>query len=1120
MMIRGNQTCRLMECAIALALAFVAPIAFAEEKTVDYTTQIKPLLQARCYACHGALKQQAGLRLDTAASIIRGGESGPAIARGDAEKSLLVAKVSAKGEERMPPESEGEPLSAEQIALLRAWITAGASAPGDEKPEADPRAHWAFQPIVRPQIPLVRNTALVRNPIDAFVARQHAERGLAPQPEAPRLLLLRRLTLDLVGVPPSLEEIAACQNNTSPDWYERTVERLLSDPRHGQRWARHWMDIWRYSDPWGLGDQLRNSQPHIWHWRDWIVESVNADIPYDEMVRLMLAADELHPNDLDKLRASGFLARNYFLFNRNHWLDETVEHVSKSFLGLTVNCAKCHDHKYDPIAQADYYRLRAFFEPYHVRIDMLPGESDLARDGIARAFDGALDAPTYRFIRGQENQPDKSQPLEPGVPAMLAFRPLEITSVGLPVEASQPDRRPWVAANYLSAAKKRQAAVEADLAAANSNLAAAQQREADVLSQAKMTPEPDQATPKEDKDAIVDAFAELNAKRWKLLGGEWMHKAGRLEQKRDGATRAAAQLLEKAPRDFDATLRFTILGGSQWRSVGISFDATQSDITATANKDDSEQSVYVSAYAGGPKVQAAFQRGGNWEYPPKAMSAQPIKVDQEYTLRVQVRDALINASLDGKPVVAWRTPLKRREGSLLLTTFDALAVFHEVTIAPLAADAKLIEPGGQGSAPLTPETAAAAVAEAKQALKVAELARAAAQAEVSSVERRAAAMRALDMLASDEQKAIFREAARAEREFAVARARQALAEAELRQLRAAADKREAAVKEVEAATKTLATTTKALAETSEQFTRFAGAKWSATRFRNSGADDPNIPFPVRSTGRRKALAAWITDKQNPLTARVAVNHLWTRHFGAPLVPTVFDFGRKRTPPANQALLDWLAAELVESGWSMKHVHRLILQSATYRLSTSASETEGNLAKDPENLYLWRRTPQRLESQAVRDSILALAGTLDLSPGGPPVPASAQNQSTRRSLYFYHSNNERNLFLTTFDEALVKECYRREQSIVPQQALALSNSALVLDSAPQIAKRLSEAQPDDARDEQFIKLAFIVLLGAEPTAQEIEASAEALAAWRKLPGTDARAQLVWVLLNHNDFVTVR
>lgn len=873
---------------------------------IDYLAQIKPLLRERCYTCHGALKQEAGLRLDTAASALRGGDSGPAAVKGDAAASLLLARVTAADvAERMPPEFEGEPLSAEEVAKLRDWIAAGAPAPQEEQPELDPRDHWAFRPIVRPRVPTVSDPAWGHNPIDAFIARDYERLELRPQAEASRLTLLRRLSFDLIGLPPSPEEISAVQKDDGTDWYERAAARLLDDPRHGERWARHWMDIWRYSDWWGLGDQLRNSQKHIWHWRDWIVESLNEDAPYDEMVRLMLAADEIRPEDPSALRASGFLARNYFLFNRNQWMDETVEHVAKGFLGLTVNCAKCHDHKYDPIEQTDYYRLRAIFEPYHVRLDVVPGEADLERDGLPRAFDGRPDEPTYRFIRGQESNPDKSSVVAPGIPAALAFEPLKIIPVDLPETAWQPERREWVAGAYRATALRNVATAEARVSLAREKLDAAE------------------------------------------------------------------------------------------RSAG-----------------------------------------------------------------------------------------------------DAI--------------------------------------EARLELLVVERSLEAARAELESVERRAAAMEAGRLGTSgaeSEARATARESAVAERQLAVAKAQVAVAEAELRLHRAAEDQKEAAGKEVAAAREALEKARKAVEQPGEQFTKLVGARWTPTRFLSSLNDDPEVTFPPRSTGRRRALADWIVDRRNPLAARVAVNHLWARHMGKPLVATVFDFGRKGSPPSHPELLDWLAAELIDSGWSMKHLHRLIVESAVYRLSASAAGAEEVLSRDPDNVRYWRRTPIRLESQAVRDSIVALAGTLDLRMGGPPIPASNQADSTRRSLYFFHSNNERNLFLTTFDEALVKECYRREQSIVPQQALALTNSRLVLDAAGPIAGRITEqldAGSSPADDDAFARQAFIVLLASDADDAEAALMTRALKAWKGLPesadgtaGTSfARANLVRVLLNHSDFVTLR
>ncbi len=726
-------------------------------------------------------------------------------------------------------------------------------------------------------VPEVRNKAWVRNPIDAFIARQHEEHKLLPQTEAARDLLVRRLYLDLIGMPPTLEEMSRIDQDEQQltAGMSDLVDRLLADPRHGERWGRHWMDVWRYSDWWGLGKELRNSQKHVWHWRDWIIESLNADVPYDEMVRQMLAADELYPNDLSRLRATGFLARNYFYFNRDHWMDETVEHVSKAFLGLTINCAKCHDHKFDPFPQKDYYRLRAFFEPYHVRLDKVPGEVDLERDGIPRVFDGRLDVPTYLYVRGDEKKPDKSNVILPGVPSFLSFQEMKIQPVDLPVESWQPERRPWVVEAYLKAARDRLAAAR---------------------------------------------------------------KAGP--------------------------------GGSK--------------------------------------------QGGD-------------------------------------------------------------------------------------------------------ELLVAELALAVAEADLQSVASRVEASRAV--WAKRDERAKAEEAVRAEHRLAAAKARHHVAEARLRLTRATADKKPAIEKELTQAKEALAKAEKTAAGpvgSSQTFTPFEGARWSATRFLSSTQNDPAVPFPPRSTGRRKALAGWITDARNPLTARVAVNHLWARHLGTGLVPTVFDFGLHGTRPTNPALLDFLATELVQGGWSMKRIHRLIVTSATYRQSSSSKGREANLARDPDNVRSWRRSAIRLEAEVVRDSICHLAGTLDLTRGGPPVPA--QGQSNRRSIYFFHSNNERNVFLTTFDAASVRECYRRDQSIVPQQALALTNSSIVLDAARLVAERLSADKPDDAL---FVRRAFRAVLGVSPSDPEQAASLKALADWRKLPDAAvARANLVAVLFNHNDFVTLR
>lgn len=1073
--------------------------ARAEDAAIDYEKEIKPLLKAHCYACHGSLKQEGGLRLDTAEFLKTGGDSGPAIEPGEeAKKSLLIERVAEQDiSVRMPPEHEGEPFDAHEIDLLQRWIAAGAISPKDELPEASVRDHWSFRPVERQPLPVVQNAAWVRNPIDAWIAAGHEGQSLTPQPEASRIVLVRRLYLDLIGLPPTAEELAAAEADVSDDWYEKIVDRLLADPRYGQRWARHWMDVWRYSDWWGLNDQLRNSQRHMWHWRDWIVDSLNEDQSYDEMVRLMLAADELAPGDPDKLRATGYLARNYYIFNRDRWMDDAVTHVGKGFLGLTLNCAKCHDHKFDPIPQADFYRMRAFFEPYHIRVDMVPGTTNLTEDGIPRAFDGAAEQPTYLYVRGNEAQPDKSAPIPPGVPEFFAEGDLAIQPIALPKSAWQPGVRSWVLENHLAQAKRRQQAAQAK-----------RDQAAGQLKPAESSPPPQET----EFAAIIDSFATLSADRWKASGDGWTHSEGKLEQKLDGPTRSEITLLEPIPQDFEAEVRFKLVGGSKYRSVGLDFDVANPQGEMGGNAPGTFPYVYLSGWVQDSKIQGAFSRNGTSHYPGDGRQPYTVELDREYVLNVRVRGDLVNVSVNGEPVLAWKSPLPRRPGALRLKTFDALAEFYEFKLSAL-------DPATM----MTPPHSVPA-ANARQAYELAEAELNVANAELAAVELRIAAIQSQQQNASAENVEQTRVAAiRGEQRHAVASAERDVLAAEQALAKTSGDNIPPAKKKLAAAQKSLHEKLASLdapIAADAQFATFSGAEWSATRFAHTGRDDPAITFPQTSTGRRTALANWITDPQNPLTARVAVNHLWSRHFGKPLAAAPFDFGRNSPTPTYPGLIDWLAAEFMDHDWSMKHIHRLIVTSSAYRMSSSLTGAAENQQQDPDNLFLWRRQPIRLESQLVRDSILALADTLDAKFGGPSVPPAEQADSHRRSLYFFHSNNDRNLFLSTFDEAEVTECYRREESVVPQQALAMTNSKLVLESAPQIAAKISQATADD---DEFIESAFALLLGMYPKPEEIDASRTALTAWNDLPdgaAEKARVQLIWVLLNHNDFVTIR
>jgi hypothetical protein len=746
--------------------------------------------------------------------------------------------------------------------------------------EPDRRDHWAFRPPVRPIVPQVRNQqSPIRNPIDAFLAARYEQLGLTPAGSADRGTLLRRVTLDLTGLPPTRDELRAFLADESPDAYERVVDRLLASPRHAERWARHWMDVWRYTDWFGSRhiDELRYSRRHIWRWRDWIIESLEKDRGYDQLVVEMLAADEAAPGDLDAQRASGYLGRNFYVFNRNVWLQETVDYTATAFLGLTLKCARCHDHKYDPISQEDYYRFRAVFEPHRVRTDPLPGRteklkgnmamgsppgSDL-KEGLDCIYDADASAPTYLFARGNEKDPVKDRVIAPGVPAFLGT--LRIEPVRLPVEEFYPSLRP--------------------------------------------------------------------AMRDHLLG-----------EARTGVEKAVA----------DAAKTDSLLTKAQVAAARARLVSLQGRIAA-------EQAKYTRPDNPGPA----------------ALAIAAGRAEREAAVRQAELDVLLARSL---------------------TTPDAANKVAD-------AAAKLDRARADAAAP-------------------------------------------------------------------------------------------------------------------------------------TGAYTPLGPvYPATSTGRRLALARWITSRDNPLTARVAVNLVWLRHFGSALVPSVHNFGRNGKPPTHPELLDWLAVEFMDHGWSLKHLHRLIVTSNAYRMASDnpQSASRNPQSADPENRSLWRANVRRMEAEVVRDSLLALSGRLDVTRGGPDLDPTTDAINPRRSLYFRHTPDEKPLILEVFDAANPAECYERTESIVPQQALALANGAFTRSQARLLARRIADAD--------FVGGAFEMLLSRPPDSAErarceafLKTQAQLLAAAQGLtpaegvgatavpPSADpmvrAREDLVHVLLSYNEYVTIR
>lgn len=350
----------------AVLLSFAISGLARAEDPVDYLRQIKPIFAQNCYKCHGPNEQESELRLDTAAGALKGGNTGPAILPGEPEESLLIQAITGAGDATaMPP--EGEPLTAEQVALVRAWIAQGAKAPLDEKPlvaTEKQKVHWAFQPIARPAVPDVRRSELVRNPIDAFIQARLDRAGIEPSPEADRTTLIRRLSFDLLGLPPSVEEVDQFLADTRPNAYELLVDRLLASPHYGERWGRHWLDLARYAD--SNGYTIDGSRS-IWKYRDWVIDALNRDLPFDQFTVEQIAGDMLPDATLQQRVATGF-HRNT-LRNEEGGTDQEqfrveavvdrVDTTGSVFLGLSLGCARCHDHKYDPISQREFYQMFA-----------------------------------------------------------------------------------------------------------------------------------------------------------------------------------------------------------------------------------------------------------------------------------------------------------------------------------------------------------------------------------------------------------------------------------------------------------------------------------------------------------------------------------------------------------------------------------------------------------------------------------------------------------------------------------------------------------------------------------------------------------------------------------------
>ncbi|HUR59256.1 MAG TPA: PSD1 and planctomycete cytochrome C domain-containing protein [Opitutaceae bacterium] len=969
----------LLSLCVAFALAAHAGAA----APIDFARDIRPILADRCYDCHGAEKPKGGLQLVSLQTALKGGESGtPALIAGQSAKSELIARVTTADEDDVMPQ-KGDRLTADQIDLLKRWIDEGASWPEQK--------HWAYVKPVRAALPaLTSHAARVLNPIDAFVFARLEREGLAPAPEVDKPRWLRRVSLDLVGLPPTPVELAAFMADARPRAYEDAVDRLLASPQYGERWARPWLDLARYADSHGF---QRDDFRDIWPYRDWVIRAMNADMPFDQFTIRQLAGDllpETHDpglktQNVDRLVATGFHrsaptnveAGTDQEEGRVNQVFDRVNTTAAVWLGSTLECAQCHNHKYDPFTQKEYYQFFAYF-------NQTARETD---------FTTAKAQATLKFVGPSIELPDPQ------------------------IEA----RRQALSARIAELDGKMAAARTALL----TGLDAWAERTEASLGSASQTHVLDVAN-----------FESTGESNHRILPDK------------------SVLLVDDAPdRDtYIVTVRTTLTD-----ITGFKLEALTDPLLPGngPGRGDAERPNFV---LNALRITAAADGG----------APQPVKLTKASASFSQARyavESLLKADDSNKSGWAIGTQFHREHwaafetekplGSAQGTTFTFTLVQNFGTARTIGR-LRLSALTGRSTRDALP-------AEIAEILRTPKPARTAAQM-AKLGDYFVAQDKSLAALGQSRTKLV--------QERTALKGPQTLVMQEIDQPR-------------------------------------ASAIFRRGNFLDRGeAVNPGTPAILHRTNDAQAsrldLARWIVDRENPLVARVAVNRWWAEFFGRGIVGTPEDFGVKGEPPTHPELLDWLAVEFMERGWSMKHIHRLIALSATYRQSSRL--TPALLARDDQNRLLARGPRFRLDAETIRDNALAVAGLLSLKQGGPPVrpyqpPGLWENKvggdrvtytvsegedAWRRGIYTVWKRSSPYPSFMNFDATSRTACtVRRSRSNTPLQALTLLNDPVYVEAARGLARRIVKEQPDANLDAR-IRHGFQLCLARMPTTQEVAA----------------------------------
>jgi mono/diheme cytochrome c family protein len=1109
---------------------------------VDFLREVRPVLSSHCFKCHGPddKTRKSGLRLDTPEGAVAPAKSGrPSVVPGNVAESEMIKRVeSADADEVMPPPATKHVLTDREKMILRRWIERG----------AEYRPHWAFVPPRRPAVPEVAGTTEgAVQPVDAFIRARLRQEGLQPMPEADRVTLIRRLSLDLIGLPPTPEEVESFERDTAPNAYERLVDRLLGSEHYGERWARRWMDLARYADTNGYEkDRVRS----MWPWRDWLIAALNADMPFDQFTVEQIAGDLLPGATTAQSIATGFHRNTMIneeggidpLEYRFHSMVDRVHATATTWLGMTFACAQCHTHKYDPIQHREYYQFMAFLDNADEPVMDVPKAEIAERRAKIEARVAELEAGLAdRFP--PEDRATLVTPVAEEVEASSSFERLVDGSYrfGGPVPDTEvatfrfaPGLRP-VSFVIIEALADDVLPKKGPGRAPNGNfvlseveiLTGANSGGADLAPVRIASAEADFEQPGFPAANVLDGKADSG---WAVSG--------------DGAWNINRRLvLRFADPPIDAgggafRIRLVQRHGSQHvlGRVRISFGTEPRDARPLAERRREHFERRFAAWAS-----RQSEKARKW-VPLVALSATStvpvLTLEGEATVfassdmtKSDAYEVTYRSDLKGVTAIRLETladdRLPRRGpgrvyyegpfGDFFLSTFTLTAAG---TAVPLTRASQTYASGGNDAAKALDDDAQSgwsidggqgrdhtAVFNLASPLEDASDLRARLLFEkyyaaglgrfrisVTTDPRGAEAMdlsddlQAVLVLPSDRRSPEQEKALR--RKFAAVAPELAPARAEIARLR----------QEMPAFPTTLV-----MRERPADNPR-------ATWIRNRGdflqpTDRVTAALPMvfanqvsRQPRNRLEFAHWLVSRENPLTARVNVNRQWQALFGRGLVTTMEDFGFQGELPSHPELLDWLAVEWMDHGWSLKALNKILVMSATYRQSSKV--LPASLEKDPQNRLLSRGPRFRIEAELVRDLALSVSGLLAPKVGGPSVfppqlpsitkegtygplewKVSEGEDRYRRGLYTFAKRTAPYATFGTFDAPSGEACTaRRELSNTPLQSLTLLNDEVFMEAARALGSKTAAANGDTRERAAWL---FRRCLARPPSGEELD-----------------------------------